>query len=325
LRETIPTPNESNGLVAWLKLLRLPNVFTALADVAMGYLVTHRNLDPPELFALLAVASCLLYLSGMVLNDVFDANVDAVEQPTRPIPSGRVSIRAATSVGWALWSSGIVIAWFAAFIAGDWRPGIVATLLALCIVLYDRVLKRTPIAPLAMGACRMLNVLLGMSLAYVGMQQPDGLVLVSRPWHLSEWLIAAGVGIYVVGVTIFAGTDALTSARGRLVTGLAVLLGGMSLLACVPVLTNYRPPLVVIEKGWYVLWILLAIITGRRCLAAVMTPNSQHVQAAVRHCVQSIIVLDAAVCVGYASPVWGFAVLGLIIPTVALTSWLRSS
>ena len=41
---------------------------------------------------------------------------------------------------------------------------LVAMLLAGCIVLYDAVLKRTPLAPLAMGACRMLNVLLGMSL-----------------------------------------------------------------------------------------------------------------------------------------------------------------
>ena len=31
----------------------------------------------------------------MVLNDVFDAEVDAREQPDRPIPSGRVSRRAA--------------------------------------------------------------------------------------------------------------------------------------------------------------------------------------------------------------------------------------
>jgi 4-hydroxybenzoate polyprenyltransferase len=261
----------------------------------------------------------------MVLNDVFDADVDAVEQRTRPIPSGRVTPRAAAAVGWGLWVSGLFAAWLAAFSTGNWRPGIVATLLAVCILLYDRILKGTPVAPLAMGACRMLNVLLGMSLAYSIANTVNGELLVSRPWFLSEWLIVAGIGIYIVGVTIFASTDTRTSARGRLLAGLIVLLGGMALLACVPVLTNYRPPLVVVEKGWYVLWIVLAVITGRRCLVAVMTPDSQNVQAAVRHCVHSIIVLDAAVCVGYASPVWGFAVLALIVPTVALMAWLRSS
>jgi 4-hydroxybenzoate polyprenyltransferase len=263
--------------------------------------------------------------SDPVPNDVVDRHIDAVEQPSRPIPSGRIAPRAASAVGWALWTSGLVAAWFATFLTGNWRPGTVATFLAISILLYDRVLKHTPVAPLAMGACRTFNVLLGMSLASSYMQTVNGAVLVSRSWHLNEWLIAVGIGVYIVGVTIFASTDAHTSSRGRLIAGLAVLLGGMALLAGVPVLTNYQPPLVVIEKGWYVLWILLAIITGRRCLAAAMTPDSQHVQAAVRHCVQSIIVLDAAVCVGYASPVWGFAVLALILPTVALTTWLRSS
>ena len=98
-------------MIAWLQLLRLPNVFTAVADVMMGYLVTHGDLQPPLQFALLVAASCLLYLSGMVLNDVFDAEVDARERPERPIPSGRVSLRAATAVGWAMLASGVLVAW----------------------------------------------------------------------------------------------------------------------------------------------------------------------------------------------------------------------
>ncbi len=151
-------------MTAWLQLLRLANVLTAVADVTMGYVVTHGDLQPPLQFAFLVVASCLLYLSGMVLNDVFDAEVDARERPERPIPSGRISLRAATAVGWAMLTSGVLVAWLCGLISSDWRPGAVAMLLAGCILLYDAVLKRTPLAPLAMGACRMLNVMLGMSL-----------------------------------------------------------------------------------------------------------------------------------------------------------------
>ena len=47
------------------------------------------------------------------------------------------------------------------FFTGHLRPGVVAALLATAILLYDAWLKRTPLGPLAMGACRMLNVLLG--------------------------------------------------------------------------------------------------------------------------------------------------------------------
>jgi 4-hydroxybenzoate polyprenyltransferase len=309
------------SLFAWLQLLRLANVLTAVADVAMGYLVTQGNLRPAERFTLLASASVLLYLSGMVLNDVFDVDVDARDQPRRPIPSGRVSQRAATAVGWAMLASGVLVAWFAGFISGDLRPGAVATLLAICVVLYDAVLKRTSLAPLAMGACRTLNVLLGMSLAPLAAEAASPYVRWGTP---TSWLIATGIGVYIVGVTIFARTEARATSRSRLIGGLAVLLGGMAVLAVVPLVTNNRPPLVVTHNGWYLLWAVLALVTARRCGLAIWAPSPPRVQAAVRHCVQSIIVLEA-VCVGYAGPIWGLAILSLIFPTLFLAQWLKAT
>jgi 4-hydroxybenzoate polyprenyltransferase len=311
-----------NKLFAWLQLLRLANVLTAVADVAMGYLVTHGNLQPVGHFTLLAAASCLMYLSGMVLNDVFDAQVDARDQPRRPIPSGRVSLPTAAAVGWAMLASGVLVASYASFVAADWRPGVVATLLAVCVVLYDAVLKRTPLAPLAMGACRMLNVLLGMSLGPLAAEAASPYV---RWGTTTGWLIAIGIGGYIVGVTIFARTEARASSRTRLIGGLAVLFVGMALLAATPELSQHDPPLAVSRNGWYLLWGLLALVTARRCGLAISEPSPPRVQAAVRHCVQSIIVLDAAVCVGYAGPIWGLAVLSLIFPTVLLAQWLKAT
>jgi 4-hydroxybenzoate polyprenyltransferase len=309
-------------VIAWLQLLRLANVLTAVADVMMGYLVTHGDLQPPLHFALLAIASCLLYLSGMVLNDVFDAEVDARERPERPIPSGRISLRAAQAVGWAMLASGVLIASVVSFHASNWRPGLVAAALAVCVVMYDAVLKRTPVAPFAMGACRALNVLLGMSLGPLATEVASPYV---RFGTMGATLLALGMGIYVVGVTVFARTEARASSRGRLVAGLIGLLAGMAMLASVPTLTNYRPPLVVGRTGWYLLWIVLAMITGRRCVLPILDPSPQRVQTAVRHCVQSIIILDAAVTVGYAGPFWGLTVLALIFPTVLLAQWLKAT
>ena len=37
------------------------------------------------------------------------------------------------------------------------------------------------------------------------------------------------------------------------------------------------------------------------------------------------IVLDAAVCVGYVSPYWGFAVLSLLLPTMILTLLINAT
>jgi 4-hydroxybenzoate polyprenyltransferase len=319
-------------VIAWLKLLRLPNVFTAVADVTMGYLVTQRELQPASHVAFLVAASCLLYLSGMVLNDVFDAEADARDRPDRPIPSGRVPLRSATAAGWAMLASGVLVAWYASFLADDLRPGVIAMILAAAIVLYDGVLKRTPLALLLMGACRGLNVLLGMSLAvqhpavFPSLRQMAARLDPDLPWRWwtdHEWLIVLGVGTYVVGVTVFARTDAHTSSRGRLFAGLAIILAGMGLLAAIPALTGYS--LVIKRGGWYLLWAVLALITARRCLMAVLQPDPQRVQSAVRHCVQSIIVLDAAVCVGFAGPYWGLIVLSLLFPTILLTIWLQAT
>ncbi|HEX3599024.1 MAG TPA: UbiA family prenyltransferase [Lacipirellulaceae bacterium] len=300
-------------ITAWLQLLRLPNVFTAVADVTMGYLVTHTGeFQPATHFALLVATSCLLYLSGMVLNDVFDAEVDLRERPDRPIPSGRVSIGAATIVGWSMLASGIALSWFLTYAANDWRPGAVASILAVIVLMYDGALKRSGFAPLLMGECRFLNVLLGMSLFFI-------------PWGRAELLIAFGIGTYITGVTIFARTDARVSDRSRLGVGFVILCSGIAMLAAAPELTNYRPPLNLSNVAWYLLWAALATIIVRRCVLAIFDPVPSRVQAAVRQCVQSIIVLDAALCVGYAGTYWGFVVLSFLIPTFLLTQWLNAT
>jgi 4-hydroxybenzoate polyprenyltransferase len=311
---------------AWLQLVRLPNVFTALADVLMGYLVTHGGLEPWPHFSLLAAASCSLYMSGMILNDVFDAEVDARERPQRPIPSGRVARRTAAACGFALLATGMLTTWFASAVTQVARPAIIGTLLAISIILYDRTLKRTPVAPLVMGACRTFNVLLGMSLA----SSAHGLMTfesASPRESPTNWLLAAGIGVYTVGVTWFARTEAHTSSRSQLIGGTAVIVLGIAMLASVPHWNDSRldPQLVVSINGWNLLWIALAVIIVRRCAVAIYDPSPQRVQAAVRNCVFSIIALNAAICVGLVGPGWGLAVLALYVPTILLTAWLKAT
>ena len=79
------------------------------------------------------------------------------------MPSGRVSLDAARRLGWRLLVLGVVLGTGAGLLHRPVRSGVVAALLATAILLYDAWLKRTPLGPVAMGGCRMLNVLLGMS------------------------------------------------------------------------------------------------------------------------------------------------------------------
>lgn len=303
-------------LRAYFELLRLPAVFTAMADVMMGYLVTHQDLRPVALFLLLAAASSCLYLAGMVFNDVFDADLDARQRPQRPIPSGRVAHRSAWRLAASLLGTGVAAASLAGWLAGTWRPGTIAVLLAFCILLYDGALKRIVVAPLGMGACRMLNVLLGMSLAGTASAE------LATPWGTPPLLLAAGIGLYIVGVTLLARTETATSNRGAMTVATTILVLGLALLASAP---WGGAVLVVAPQGWYLLWAVLALIIVRRCVVAIVRPTPQLVQAAVRHCLRSIIVIDAAIVLGHCGVFWGCAVLLLLAPMLLLETWFLTT
>ena len=66
---------------------------------------------------------------GMVLNDVFDAELDARERPRRPIPSGRIARATAARLGFGLLGLGIAAGWIAGALAGGFKPGLIATAL----------------------------------------------------------------------------------------------------------------------------------------------------------------------------------------------------
>ena len=215
----------ATSLQAWLELFRLPNVFTAMADVLLGFLLVHESLAPWWSFALLLAASSLMYTAGMALNDVFDAAIDRAQRPARPIPSGRVPLALALQIGGVMLGAGLALGWAVSAIEWQPRSGLVATALAAAVLGYDRILKRTVIAPAVMGSCRFLNVLLGASAGSVA-------------WHSLHWVVAVGIGVYITGVTWFARTEAQESRRLHLAAATCVMALGLALLACFPALAN---------------------------------------------------------------------------------------
>src|SRR5437588_3173432 len=104
---------------AYAQLVRLPNVFTALADIALGWLCATATGTPAArwpTFLLLMGASACLYSGGMIWNDFFDIEQDKRERPFRPLPSGRISRRVAGTAGVIALLLGMALACQAALI-----------------------------------------------------------------------------------------------------------------------------------------------------------------------------------------------------------------
>jgi len=295
---------------AYLQLLRLPTVFTAMADIVLGYLLTHnsadpwRSFEPIDHFMGLLVASCALYLSGMVFNDVFDRKQDARERPTRPIPSGRVPLPAAVLLG-----SGLMLVGLGSAFAVGQPSLIVAAMLVPAILSYDAFLKRTPLGPLGMGLCRFLNVMLGAS---------------DYGWFFQLWarpqlVCAIGLGIYIVGVTWFARTEARASSRQHLLGALGLLDIGVAVLAAFVYL---RPA----EGSTLNTLLLMALVVGQlnyRASTAIRDPSPQNVQPIVKQMLLSYVMLDAALVYWHTgSGELAFATACLVIPAMLLARFI---
>lgn len=232
-----------------LELGRVSNLPTVWSNVLTGCVV-GASLDaadtaqwvPPFLAA--AVSGTLLYVGGMWLNDAFDADIDAIERPTRPIPSRRISRSFVFVVGFGLLAVALMTALIAAWleVVSDFGLALGALGTALAVVAYDRFHKGFSWSPVLMGACRFGLYLMG-ALATTG--QARGGVL---------WLALALMG-YVVGLTHVARFENGTN-LARLWVLLALLAPTLVTLALgagsVPQLT-----LLALHVGWTVSSLLL--------------------------------------------------------------------
>lgn len=181
-------------------------------------------------------------------------------------------------------------------------PVVVALLLVAAILLYDGPLKHTPVGPVAMGLCRLLNVLLGASAA-------GG----ELGWPFAP-LLAIVVGLYVAGVTWFARTEARQSQRSALRGAAAVMLA--SLLLALPLPAT-------VEEGassplFPYLLVALGFAVGLPVCRAIANPLPAPVQAAVKRALMALIALDAVLACAVVGTM-GLAILVLLVPALALS------
>jgi len=228
------------GYRGYLELMRPANVATALADVLAGYAVA--GLGNHSALGWLLVSTACLYAGGVVLNDVFDRNIDWTERPERPIPSGRVSVRAASGLGGGLLAFGV----FAGSEASA-AAGVVAAATAASVLLYDAWGKRQGLlGPVNMGMCRGLNLLLGIAASPPRLAEAWPLALLPLVYIAAVTAVSRGevhggrrgIGAFALislsGVLVALLALAVQHAGGDRVYGSAGVAGVAGVLACLP-------------------------------------------------------------------------------------------
>lgn len=192
-------------LPAWLRLFRVQNLVTVPGDVLVGAAACGGLVaaNAPRL-ALLCAASVLMYLYGLVDNDLVGMETDP---KSRPLAAGEISPGAARTARTLCLCLAVLALYFG---RGQF---LVLVALTVAIQLYNRTKN-----PLLMGAARGLNVLLG-----------------GQAW------IAAGVWlVYVAGVTKFSERETVDPTNGKKVAALVYGLLALQLAAIAVCLVRAR-------------------------------------------------------------------------------------
>jgi len=276
-----------------LELGRVSNLPTVVSNVACGAALAGTT-TPPLPIALTALAGCLFYVGGMVLNDAFDAEIDARERPERPIPSGRATRSEVFRLGYALLAGGLAL--LVVLAATGVAPSGVALPLsglgtALAVVTYDRFHKGIALSPVVMGLCRAGLYVMGALAVSEGLVPRVGLG-------------ALVLLLYVVGLTHIARFET-ASTVGKLWVA-AVLFSPLGLA-----LSFRQEPAVWVCSALFVAWTLRGIAFARQ--------GGRSIGLAVVSLIAGISLLDALL----ASSAESLGTAGLALAAWALTLWLQ--
>ncbi|MBC2711700.1 MAG: UbiA family prenyltransferase [Desulfosarcina sp.] len=278
----------------FLELVRIPGVFTAQADVLAGFLIAGAAVQKIPAFLLLVMASSSFYSAGMALNDAFDAPIDARQRPGRPIPSGRIALNTAFYTGFGLLLLGLLLSRLAGF-----SSFVVGVVLAAAIITYDGGVKQVQWAgPVNMGACRYLNLLLGLSLA---------------PITAGSLLIPLLTGIYIFGVTALSRHETEgNDMRGILVCGMAIAV--IPLLYWLLWLFDVLP----VDAGLVLCTVLFLVLSGL-LLRLAKQPSPANTQQTIKWLLMALVILDGIIVSGACSLPWGAFVWAMLIPVVIVS------
>ena len=252
--------------------MRPANVVTSVADVLAGIAISGFFINGGIEFIsvlLLCISTIGLYAGGIVFNDIFDAELDKVERPERAIPSGAINIGEAIILGSVLLLLGIISALSFSTISGA-----LALMITIAALTYNKFSKHHLfIGPLNMGLCRALNLLLGLSIV---------------PIALEEWYFLGIIPlIYIFSITMISQGEVHGGSKKNL------YIGGILYLIVISAILYYS--LIQFKVLLTLVFILpFAIMIFKPLFKAIQKPIGKNIGKAVKAGVISLILMDAA-------------------------------
>ena len=290
--------------------MRPANIITAIADILAGYSVAWcmnylmwdnlmMKYDSDLFFLILSTIG--LYGGGVVMNDVADAKLDAVERPERPIPGGAASRKGAAIFAIILLVGGIFSAFCVSRLSGD-----IAFLIALLALTYDFFGKHHKFfGPLNMGLCRGGNLLLGMSATSV--------LLIAYPIAILPVIYIAAITMISRGEVV--GGNKIAISYAAVMYG--VVVGGLSFITFfLNQHEMFNRPAILYPSAFI---LLFAVLIFRPLIIAYKNPEPLKIRNAVKAGIISLIVMDASLAACFGGWGNGLIILGLLPVSILLS------
>ena len=173
---------------AWWEISRPKHIPIVSAGSCLALFVLGAT--NPWTYVLAAIVAALMVTGAIIHNDAIDAEVDAIEKPHRPIPSGRISAFAAEFVGMVMMLAGIMVAGALGLV-----PALIALGLYLLSIYYNRKAKKDHafVGNLVVAIC--VGAVLYFPMAIVGIWDlwPQAIGFIMLEWSRETYITCQDV------------------------------------------------------------------------------------------------------------------------------------
>ena len=130
----------SEKLTAIIKLIRPINFLITFISVILAAIICLPDKSPEINIVLAAFAASFVMASGNIINDIYDMGIDRENKPSRPLPSGKISVKKA----YLFYFGFIALSVFISSLLNEKATAIVLVSILL-LFSYSKYLKRIPL------------------------------------------------------------------------------------------------------------------------------------------------------------------------------------